>query len=93
MDGGEDRRARAIAPGGHRVLHFFPLMFLGGPWVPCEAMPHALQAVSDSSPLGAAVGARQAAAQGGWPRPGHLAALAVLALVAGTTALRLFRWQ
>ncbi|MHA6793356.1 ABC transporter permease [Pseudonocardia bannensis] len=74
-------------------LLFFPLMFFGGMWLPRDAMPALLRAISDYTPLGAGVGAIQAASAGSWPQLLHLGALLVWTLAAGWMAARLFRWE
>jgi ABC-2 type transport system permease protein len=82
------RSANAIG-----TLTWFPLMFFAGLWIPREAMSDTLRAVSDVTPLGAAVGAIQDAMAGSFPGVGHLAVLAAYALVAAALATRLFRWE
>jgi ABC-2 type transport system permease protein len=82
------RTANAIG-----AIVFFPMMFFAGLWVPRAAMGATLRDVSDATPLGAGVGALQRAMQGDFPRPMHLAALAVWALVASVAARTLFRWD
>ena len=75
-----------------RVI-FFPLIFLAGLWWPRELMPGALQALSDISPLGAAVEAIQDSMQGQFPPAMPLLVLAAYAVVFGFLARRLFRWE
>lgn len=75
------------------AIVFFPMMFFAGLWVPRAAMGPTLRHISDVSPLGAGVGALQAAMRGDFPRPLHLVALAVWAAVAAACARTLFRWD
>lgn len=88
----------AVAPTGRSAqgigsLLIFPVMFFAGLWVPRAAMPGTLRDVSDFTPLGASVQALQDAAGGAWPRPLHLAVMALYAMVFGVVAVRTFRWQ
>jgi ABC-2 type transport system permease protein len=88
----------ALAPTGKvanaaGAIAFFPMMFFAGLWVPRAVMPDALRHVSDYTPLGAAVQARQDSARGVWPNGQHLAVLAAYAVVFGGAAIRLFRWE
>ncbi len=75
------------------MLAFFPSMFLGGVYIPREAFPGGLQAVSDVTPLGAAIEAIRAGWQGDVPRPVHLVTMVGWAVVAGVLAARTFRWE
>ncbi|MGH3192216.1 MAG: ABC transporter permease [Streptosporangiaceae bacterium] len=75
-----------------RVL-FFPLIFLAGLWWPRELMPGAMQAVSEASPLGAAVQAMQASVQGQFPPAVPLLVLAAYAVAFGYLAKRFFKWE
>jgi ABC-2 type transport system permease protein len=72
---------------------YFPLLFLGGLWVPLEVMPDGLRAVSDLSPLGAAVQALDDAWQGITPSAQSLIVMVAWALGAGALAVRFFRWE
>jgi ABC-2 type transport system permease protein len=71
----------------------FPMWFFAGLYVPREVMPELLRQVSDLTPLGAAVGALQAAAQGDPMRSVHVVVLVALALGFGLAAGKLFRWE
>lgn len=88
----------AIAPSGRAgnaigTVLFFPLMFFGGLWLPRDAMPEMLRAISDWTPLGAGVGALQSAAAGSWPSLLHLGVLLGWAVLTGVLAAKLFRWE
>jgi ABC-2 type transport system permease protein len=74
-------------------LLFFPMIFFAGLWWPRELMPGALQAVSNYTPLGAAVQAMQDSMQGQFPPVAPLLVLAAYAVVFGFLAKRLFRWE
>jgi ABC-2 type transport system permease protein len=88
----------AVAPSARAAnaigaILFFPLMFFAGLWIPRGLMPDALRAVSDYTPLGAAVEALQDATGGSWPGAVPLCVLAAYALAFGFAANRLFRWE
>jgi ABC-2 type transport system permease protein len=70
---------------------FFLAMFLGGVYVPRVFLPEFLIAIGDYTPPG--VQSLLAAWTGVAPQPLQLAALAVITLVAGVAAARLFRWE
>jgi ABC-2 type transport system permease protein len=72
---------------------FFPLLFLGGMWVPRQIMPDGLRTVSDFTPLGSAVGSLTDTWFGSTPEPLHLVVMAAYAVVVGFLAVRLFRWE
>jgi ABC-2 type transport system permease protein len=78
---------------GLGTLTFFPMMFFAGLWVPRQQMSSGLRHVSDFTPLGAATAAIQDTMHGHWPGLGHLAVLAMSALVLSLAASRLFRWE
>ena len=83
----------AKAATGIGMLLFFPSMFLAGVYVPREALPGGLQAVSDVTPLGAAIESIRAGWQGDVPRPLHVVTMVGWALVASVLAARTFRWE
>jgi ABC-2 type transport system permease protein len=68
-------------------------MFFAGLWLPRADMPAALQAVSDLTPLGAAVGAIQSALLQGFPPVASLLTLLAYAVAFGWLAVRSFRWE
>lgn len=88
----------AIAPTGRvargiGALLFYPMMFFAGLWIPIPNMPAVLQHISHATPLGAAVPALTAAAQGTWPTALQLMTLAGWAVALGLAAARFFRWE
>lgn len=70
---------------------FLLTMFLGGVYLPRFLLPDFLVRVGDYTPPG--VQALLDAWTGTAPQPLHLVTMAVVALVAGTVAARLFRWE
>jgi ABC-2 type transport system permease protein len=82
------RAANAIG-----MLVFFPSLFFAGAWLPKEQMPDLLSRIGDLTPLGAFRESVQDAWAGSTPEPLHLAALAVVVVVAGVAAAKLFRWE
>jgi ABC-2 type transport system permease protein len=70
---------------------FFGVMFLGGVYVPRAALPDALQRIGAFVPPG--VAGLQDAWHGAPPEALPLVAMAIVAIVAGTLAVRLFRWE
>ncbi|HTX31229.1 MAG TPA: ABC transporter permease [Solirubrobacteraceae bacterium] len=78
---------------GLGTLLFFPMMFFAGLWVPRQQMSTGLRHVSDLTPLGAATAAIQDTMHGHWPGLGHVAVLAVYAIVLAFAASRMFRWE
>ncbi|SDU74919.1 ABC transporter permease [Jiangella alkaliphila] len=88
----------ALAPTGKAatsigMLLFFPSMFFAGVWTPGDLMPSWARPVRDVSPLGAGMEALQDAWNGAWPDGTNLIALAVMTVVAGGIAARVFRWE
>jgi ABC-2 type transport system permease protein len=73
------------------MLVFQITMFAGGVYVPRFLLPDFLARIGEFMPPG--VGALQDAWTGTGPRPAHLAAMAVIAITAGTVAARVFRWE
>jgi ABC-2 type transport system permease protein len=82
------RAANAIG-----MLAFFPSLFLAGAWLPKHQMPEWLSRIGDLTPLGAFREAVQDAWVGATPSVAHLLAMAVVAVVAGVAAAKLFRWE
>jgi len=88
----------AVAPTGRvargiGALVFYPMMFFAGLWLPIPNMPAVLQHISHATPLGAAVPALTAAAEGSWPTALQLGTLAAWAVALGLAAARFFRWE
>ena len=75
------------------TLTWFPLMFFAGLWIPRAAMGDTLRAVSDWTPVGAAVAALQDAMAGSFPEAKHLLVLLAYAVAGSLLATRLFRWE
>lgn len=71
----------------------FPMLALGGVWVPKEKLPEFLQVVADLLPLGAALNALRESWAGASPQPLQLISMAAFTLVCGALATRFFRWQ
>jgi ABC-2 type transport system permease protein len=82
---------RAGSGIGSAVL--FPMLALGGVWVPKEKLPGFLQHVADLLPVGGTLNALRETWSGGSPRPEQLIALAVFAVVSAALAARCFRWE
>ncbi|MCC5576904.1 ABC transporter permease [Microtetraspora sp. AC03309] len=82
--------SRVVQGAGAAVM--FPLLFLGGMWLPRELMPSALRVVSDITPTGAFGQALRDTMAGHAPALSHLAILLGWTLVAGFAATRMFRW-
>jgi ABC-2 type transport system permease protein len=88
----------AIAPTGKIAQAFgaglfYPLLFLGGLWLPRAEMSAGLRTVSDYSPLGAAVQAMQNTISGTMPPTRFLLVLVGYAAVFGYAAVRQFAWE
>jgi ABC-2 type transport system permease protein len=71
----------------------FPLMFVGGVWMPRETMPEVLRRIGDFLPVAPFGQAMRDTWAGGPPQLVHLVVMAVTLLVAGGLAIRLFRWE
>jgi ABC-2 type transport system permease protein len=72
---------------------FFPLMFFAGLWVPQAQMSAPLRAISQYTPLGAAVPSIMNSNFGNWPGTTHLLVLAGYTLIMLRIASRFFRWD
>ena len=88
----------AIAPTGRvargiGALLFYAMMFFAGLWLPLPSMPAVLQHISHATPLGAAVPALTAAAEGSMPTALQLVTMAGWAAAFGLAAARFFRWE
>ncbi|WP_433417345.1 ABC transporter permease [Microtetraspora malaysiensis] len=82
---------KVVQGAGSAVL--FPLLFLGGMWLPRDLMPSPLRVASDFTPTGAFGQALRDTMGGHAPSLTHLAVLAGWALIAGIAAARMFRWE
>ncbi len=87
----------ALAPTGRAASGigsalFFPMLALGGVWVPKEQLPPFLQHVADVLPLGATLNALRATWAGDAPELLQLGAMAAFAVVCTAIATRVFRW-
>lgn len=88
----------AVAPNGKVAPAIgsgvmFPLLFLGGLWVPRDVMPDGLRAVSDFSVAGPLGQALKDTWAGQAPQPLHVTVVAAGFLIFGGLAVRLFRWE
>ncbi|WP_284745888.1 ABC transporter permease [Amycolatopsis sp. RTGN1] len=88
----------ALAPTGRAASGigsalFFPMLALGGVWVPKEQLPVFLQHVADVLPLGATLNALRATWAGDAPELLQLGAMVAFAVVCTTIAVRVFRWE
>ncbi|YCK33461.1 ABC transporter permease [Actinomadura sp. ATCC 39365] len=88
----------ALAPNGKAASGIgsavmFPLMFVGGMWLPREMMPDALRKVSDFSVAGPFAQALKDTWAGQSPQLLHLVVMAAGLAVFGGLAVRLFRWE
>jgi ABC-2 type transport system permease protein len=88
----------ALAPTGRAASGIgtallFPMLALGGVWVPKEQLPPFLQHVADVLPLGATLNALRATWAGDAPELLQLGAMAVVAVAGTTIAARVFRWE
>jgi ABC-2 type transport system permease protein len=89
--------AAALAPtarsaAGLGYLLFFPNMFLAGVYFPTEEMSATMRQIGNFTPLGSALHAVRDSWMGLAPRPEYLAIMAAWALIAGSLAVRFFRW-
>lgn len=85
------RTARTAS--GIGSLAFFPMLALGGVWVPKESLPAFLQGLADVLPLGATLNALRETSAGGNPELRQLIALVVATALFGALSARFFRWE
>ncbi|WP_134667996.1 MULTISPECIES: ABC transporter permease [unclassified Amycolatopsis] len=83
----------ARAANGIGAAVFFPMLALGGVWVPKEQLSPVLQHIADVLPLGATLGSLRDTAAGHAPHLLPMVALAVFAIACSTLAARFFRWE
>jgi ABC-2 type transport system permease protein len=76
---------------GLAMIAFFPIMFLGGVYLPRQFLPEVVKRIGEFTPPG--VQALQDAWTGTGPQPLQLAVLAVFTAVIGLLAARSFRWE
>ncbi len=81
-----------VARGIGAVL-FYAMMFFAGLWLPLPSMPAVLQHISHATPLGAAVPALTAAAEGSMPTALQLGTMAAWAAAFALAAAKFFRWE
>lgn len=81
------------AASGIGAAAFFPMLALGGVWVPKEQLPPVLQHVADVLPLGATINGLREAAAGNSPELLQLGSLVAFAVVCSAIAARTFRWE
>lgn len=81
------------AASGIGAAAFFPMLALGGVWVPKEQLPPVLQHVADVLPLGATINGLREAAAGNSPELLQLGSLGAFAVVCSAIAARTFRWE
>jgi ABC-2 type transport system permease protein len=72
---------------------YFPLLFLGGLWIPRSIMPQGLLTVSDLTPLGSGVQALLDSWYGTTPSATNLVVMVVYTVLVGWLAVRVFRWE
>ncbi|MFF4415960.1 ABC transporter permease [Streptosporangium sp. NPDC001559] len=80
------------APGIGSLL-MFPLLFVGGMWIPREMLPDLVRRIGDFLPLAPFAQALRDTWAGHAPQPLHLVVMAGTVLVTMTLAIRLFRWE
>lgn len=88
----------AVAPTansgqGIGMMLYFPLLFFAGVYIPLQVMPEGVRTISSFTPAGAAVQALSDSWAGGVPEASSLLVMAVYAVVAGSLAVWLFRWE
>ncbi|MFZ0627425.1 MAG: ABC transporter permease [Acidimicrobiia bacterium] len=88
----------AVAPTansgqGVGMILYFPLLFFAGVYIPLQVMPEGVQTISSYTPAGAAVQALSDSWAGGVPQTSSLLVMAAYAVVAGSLAVWLFRWD
>ncbi|MBK1788504.1 ABC transporter permease [Prauserella sp. ASG 168] len=81
------------AAGAIGSAAFFPMLALGGVWVPKENLPSFLQGLADVLPMGATYNALRETWAGGDPLLLQLGSMVAFTVVCLVLAARLFRWQ
>ncbi|MCK2221555.1 ABC transporter permease [Actinomadura sp. ATCC 31491] len=80
------------APGLGTLL-MFPLLFLGGVWVPRESLPAPVRVIGDLTPAGSFGRALRDTWYGAAPSLAAVVVMAVWLVAVGLLAVRLFRWE
>lgn len=75
------------------MLLYFPLLFFAGVHIPLQVMPEGVRTISLFTPAGAAVQALSDGWVGTVPQTSSLLVMAAYAVVAGSLAVWLFRWD
>lgn len=88
----------AVAPTatsgqGMGMILYFPFLFFAGVYIPLQVMPAGVQTISTYTPAGAAVQALSDSWVGSAPQTSSLLVMVVWAVVAGSLAVWLFRWD
>ncbi|MEU7000321.1 ABC transporter permease [Nonomuraea sp. NPDC046570] len=88
----------ALVPNGKTAsgvgsLVMFPLMFVGGMWIPRESMPDVMRIIGDYSVAGPFAQTMRDTWAGNAPQLTHVLVVSVALLVFGGLAVRLFRWE
>ncbi|WP_370948517.1 ABC transporter permease [Amycolatopsis sp. cg5] len=81
------------AGAGIGYATFFPMLALGGVWVPKDQLPGALQTVADILPLGATLTSLRDAWTGHALHVLPLVSMVVVTVVCTALAARFFRWE
>jgi ABC-2 type transport system permease protein len=83
----------ATSGQGIGMMLYFPLLFFAGVYIPLQVMPEGVRTVSGYTPSGATVQALSDSWVGGVPETSSLMVMAAYALIAGSLAIWLFRWE
>lgn len=78
---------------GIGILLYFPMLFFAGVYMPLQVMPEGIRTASSYTSSGAVVQALSDSWAGSVPEVHSLAVMAVYAVVAGSLAVKLFRWD
>ncbi|MEV4172779.1 ABC transporter permease [Nonomuraea sp. NPDC049709] len=87
----------AIAPSGRAATViglgvFFPMVFLSGAVIPRESMSGSMRAIGDLTPMAPVVQAIRDGWSAGTTSPLTLGIMVAISVIAGSIALRAFRW-
>lgn len=75
------------------MVLYFPLLFFAGVYIPLQVMPDGIRTIGSYTPAGAAVLALSSSWAGSAPETSSLLVMALYAVVAGSLAVWLFRWD